>query len=176
MAAAFFSREAESLGEPVEIASAGLLPGGEPVPEEVLEVMGGYGVDLSSHRSRSLSAPLLAGSDLVVGMQRRHVREAVLLDAASWPRAFTLKALIERGGAVGAREPSTDVASWVESLHQGRTRSELAHRSSVDEVADPFGGPLAGYRAVATELAGLTHALAGLLWPGGRQQVGVAGS
>ncbi len=50
-------------------------------------------------------------------------------------------------------------------MHEGRTRAELAHRSSVDEVADPYGGPPAGYRAAAEELAALTGELAGLLWP-----------
>jgi len=33
-------------------------------------------------------------------------------------------------------------------------------------VADPFGGPAAGYEATADELDDLTGRLAALLWPG----------
>ena len=46
-----------------------------------------------------------------------------------------------------------------------RTRQSLAHRSSADEVADPYGGSLDRYRATAVELAELTAQLAVLLWP-----------
>ncbi len=170
MAAALFSREIDGRGQSVEISSAGILPGGAAVPAEVLEVMGAYGIDLSAHRSRSLTESLVADADLVVGMGRRHVREAVLLDSASWPRAFTLKSLVERGRVLGPRAPGSDVGSWLDAVHDGRTRSELAHRSSVDEVADPFGGPLAGYRTAARELEALTSELAELLWPSGAGQ------
>jgi protein-tyrosine phosphatase len=168
MAAAFFTREADGRGEAVETSSAGILPGGEPVPVEVVEVMATYGFDLSAHRSRSLTSALVAEADLVVGMGRRHVREAVALDSPSWPRAFSLKSLVERGRAVGSREPGTDLGAWLDAVHEGRTRTELARRSPVDEVADPYGGPLAGYRSAAEELAALTSELAGLLWPRGR--------
>ena len=32
-------------------------------------------------------------------------------------------------------------------------------------MEDPYGGPIAGYRSVADELAVLTRQLAGFLWP-----------
>jgi low molecular weight protein-tyrosine phosphatase len=175
MAAALFDREAGARGESVVTSSAGILPGGDPVPAEVLEVMGTYGIDLSAHRSRSLTAAAVAEADLLVGMGRRHVREAVLLDPPSWPRAFSLKSLVERGRAVGPREPGTEVSSWLDAVHDGRTRTELARRSNVDEVADPFGGPLAGYQSTAAELAALTSELVGLLWPPGGGPAGPAG-
>jgi protein-tyrosine phosphatase len=175
MAAALFAREIDGRGESVEISSAGILPGGAAVPAEVLEVMGDYGIDLSAHRSRSLTQSLVSGADLVVGMARRHVREAIVLDSASWPHAFTLKSLVERGRVVGPRAPGSDVGSWLDAVHDGRTRTELAHRSSIDEVADPFGGPLAGYRTAARELDALTSELAELLWPRGRGQADAGG-
>ncbi len=170
MAAALFAREMERRGEAVETPSSGLLPGGDPVPAEVLAVMAPLDVDLSSHRSRPMTAAHVAEADLVVGMGRRHVREAVLLDSSRWPRAFTLKELVERGRAVGPRAPLTDLSAWLDAVHDGRTRAELAHRSTVDEVADPYGGPIAGYRAVAEELAALAVDLARLLRPGGREE------
>lgn len=175
MAAALFAREVGGRAESVEAASAGILPGGDPVPPEVLEVMDTYGIDLSAHRSRTLTAEAVSEADLLVGMARRHVREAVLLDAEVWPRAFTLKSLVQRGRALGPRAPGSEVASWLGGVHDGRTRSELAHRSSVDEVADPYGGPLAGYRTAGKELEELTSELAELLWPRGFGQVDAEG-
>ena len=166
MAAALFARETAGSGESVETASAGILPGARAVPGEVVEVMGAYGIDLSGHRSRTIHAAVVADADLLVGMGRRHVREAVLLDPGSWPRAFTLKSLVQRGREVGPRAPGSDLTSWLDAVHDGRTRTELAHRSTVDEVADPYGGPLSGYRATARELSELTSELAALLWPG----------
>jgi protein-tyrosine phosphatase len=166
MAAALFAREIDGSAESVEISSAGILPVAGAVPEEVVEVMGTYGIDLSAHRSRTLTAPLVADADLLVGMARRHVREAVLLDPGIWPRAFTLKSLVQRGHEMGPRAPGSDLTSWLDGVHDGRTRSELAHRSTVDEVADPYGGPLSGYLATARELSELTSELAELLWPG----------
>jgi protein-tyrosine phosphatase len=165
MAAALFAREVDGRGESVETSSAGILPGGAPVPAEVREVMGTYGIDLSAHRSRTLTAALVGDADLLVGMGRRHVREAVLLDSGCWPRAFTFKSLVQRGREVGSLPPGSDLVSWLDALHDGRTRTELAGRSSVDEVADPYGGPLNGYRAAARELSQLTSELAELLWP-----------
>jgi protein-tyrosine phosphatase len=175
MAAALFAREVDGGGESVETSSAGILPGGAPVPTEVREVMSTYGIDLSSHRSRTLTEALVADADLLVGMGRRHVREAVLLDSGSWPRAFTFKSLVQKGREVGPRPPGSDLAPWLDALHEGRTRTELAGRSSVDEVADPYGGPFAGYRDAARELSRLTFDLAELLWPGRPVEVDTAG-
>ena len=166
MAAALFAREVEGLPEGVDPSSAGLLPGGSAVPREVLEVMVPYSVDLSEHRSRTVTSDLLAEADLVVGMGRRHVREAVLLAPTAWPRSFTLKELVRRARAVGARGPDDSMNTWIGALHEGRTRAGLAHHSSVDEVVDPYGGPLSGYREVAAELASLTGQLAASAWPG----------
>jgi len=168
MAAALFAGRIPDLTDPVEVSSAGLAEAGMadcPVPDEVLEVMLPFGIDLAAHRSQVITPSLLAGSDLIVGMARRHVQEAVLLDPPCWPKAFMLKELVRRGGALGPRRPDQGIRSWIDAVHGDRTRTALAHRSSADEVADPYGGSLDGYRATASELAGLTAELAALLWP-----------
>jgi protein-tyrosine-phosphatase len=165
MATAFLSGGRERRPDGVEAVSAGLLPGGMSPPPEVIETMGDYGLDLRSHRSRQLTRDMLGPADLVLGMARRHVQEAVLLDGASWPRAFTLKELVRRAQGVGPRADGAPVRPWVESLHAGRTRAELAHRDATDEVADPFGGPPEGYRATAAELDVLVRRLGALLRP-----------
>ncbi len=165
MAAALFADRIPDHADLVEVSSAGLLDGGSAVPDEVLEVMAPYGIDLRAHRSRRLTQPLLEGADLVVGMGRRHVQEAVLLDPPCWPQAFRLKELVRRGDAIGPRRPDQGLRSWIDDAHGDRTRSSLAHHSATDDVVDPYGGPIAGYRSVADELAVLTGQLAGFLWP-----------
>ena len=165
MAAALFADRIPDHADSVEVSSAGLLEGGTAVPEEVLEVMAPYGIDLRAHRSRRLTQPLLEGADLVLGMSRRHVQEAVLLDPPSWPQAFKLKELVRRGEASGPRRPDQGLRSWIDDAHGHRTRSTLANYSDTDDVEDPYGGPIAGYRSVADELAVLTRQLAGFLWP-----------
>lgn len=169
MAAALFAARIEGVSPTVEVSSAGVLTFTEaqarPVPGEVLELMAPLGIDLGAHRSRALTLPLLEEADLVIGMSRRHVQEAILLDPPSWPRSFLLKDLVRRGSAHGPRRPDQGFRSWIDEVHGDRTRESLAHRSKVDEVADPYGGTLDDYRSTVEELGHLTDQLARLLWP-----------
>ncbi len=169
MAAALFAEHIGLLADPVEVSSAGISAtgelGGRGVPDEVLEVMAPYGIDLRTHRSRVLTQPLLEQADLIIGMGRRHVQEAVLLDPPSWPKSFMLKELVRRGDELGPRRADQGFRSWIDAAHGGRTRQGLVQRHPADEVEDPYGGPLAQYRATAAELAQLTAQLARLLWP-----------
>jgi protein-tyrosine-phosphatase len=165
MAAAFLGGGRDDRRTELEVASAGLLPGGMAPPPEVIATMDAYGLDLRDHRSHQMSVDMLGPADLILGMARRHVQEAVVLDGVVWPRAFTLKELVRRGEAIGPRPDRLPVRSWVEFVHAGRTRAELAGRSSMDEVADPFGGPPEGYREAAAEIGGLVTRLTALLRP-----------
>jgi protein-tyrosine phosphatase len=169
MASALFAAQMHHHTESVSVSSAGIRAGRgltpDAVPDEVLEVMDTYGIDLRDHRSRALTATMLQEADLVIGMGRRHVQEAVLLDSESWPHAFMLKELVRRGELIGARPPAQPVESWIATVHGDRTRGSLAHRSGADEVADPYGKTLADYRSTAAELDRLTAQLTALLWP-----------
>ena len=165
MAAALFAHRTEHHVDRPRVASAGLGESGRPVPVEVSEVMADRGIDLSDHRSTTLAAPQVAGADLVVGMSLRHVQESVLLVPASWERTFRLKELVRRGEFLGPRLPGQDPAAWIRAVQGDRRRDSLAHRSPEDDVADPYGGPLAGYETTAAELDDLTARLAALLWP-----------
>jgi protein-tyrosine phosphatase len=147
------------------VASAGLGEAGLPVPDEVLEVMSRRGIDLRGHRSTTLTRALVSDADLIVGMSLRHVQEAVLLDPGAWERTFRLKELVRRGEFVGPRLPGQEVDAWVRAAQGDRDRSALAHVSPAEDVADPYGGPYAGYEVTAAELDDLTGALAALLWP-----------
>jgi protein-tyrosine phosphatase len=165
MASALFTARIQNHTDAVEVSSAGLRAAEGSVPEEVVEVIGEYGIDLGGHESRVLTPSILQGADLVIGMSRRHMQEAVLLDPPSRPHAFMFKELVRRGSLIGPRRPDQGFRSWIEAAHGDRTRESLLDRSGTDEVADPYGGSLADYRATAVELSGLTDQLIRLLWP-----------
>ena len=165
MAAAHLGVVVGDLDEHVTVASAGLLESGHPVASETLSVMASYGIDLAAHRSTRLTAAAVESADLVLGLERRHAREAILLVPAAWDRTFTLKELVRRGEKAGPRPPGLARSAWLASLLDGRERTDLVGRSPEDDVAAPLGGSLADYRATAAELADLVHRLAGLFWP-----------
>jgi protein-tyrosine-phosphatase len=153
------------LHEPPTPSSAGLLEGGRPVTAHTLSVMASFGVDLSGHRSTELTTKAIEDADLILGMERRHGREVVLRDPSAFGRTFTVKDLVRRGEKLGPRRPGQSLARWLETLGEGRERSDLVGLSAEDEVADPVGGNLAAHRATATELSGLVQRMARFLWP-----------
>jgi protein-tyrosine phosphatase len=164
MAAALLDHRIRDLAEPVEVVSAGIRKTDSTVPDEAFEVMAPYGIDLTGHRKQKITEALLQQSDLIVGMGRRHVQEAILLDPPCWPQAFTLKELVRRGEAVGPRRRDQGIRSWIDAVQGDRSRESLAHRSPSDEVEDPYGGSLARFQATAVELDGLIGQLVRLLW------------
>jgi len=152
-------------GGGAHVHSAGILAGGHPVTTETGEVMDDWGIDASDHRSRQLTAELVAGADLVVGMERRHVAEACVLDPGAWGRSFTLKELVRRGEGVGPRPPGQSVAAWLASVHEGRARIDLLGASEADDVADPVVYFRVGYKQTAAEIDGLVDRVDRLVWP-----------
>jgi protein-tyrosine-phosphatase len=106
----------------------------------------------------------VAGADLVIGMARSHVREAVALAGpAVVNRAFTLKEIVRRGEERGGRAAGEPVDAWLARLAAGRRINDLLGDSDADDVADPIGGPRRHYERTATELDDLTARLARLL-------------
>jgi protein-tyrosine phosphatase len=114
--------------------------------------------------STQLAADDLSAADAVVTMSRQHLREAVLLVPDVWPRAFTLPQLVRRGEQVGPRVAGQTIDEWLAQVHEGRQRMDMIGTVREDDVADPYGGPDAGYRRMATALADFTDRLGDLLW------------
>lgn len=82
MAEAVFREELGSDAEAIDIVSAGTSAlEGQPASEGAREAAERAGLDLSRHRSRRASAPLLREADLVLVMEREHARAAVALGA-----------------------------------------------------------------------------------------------
>jgi protein-tyrosine-phosphatase len=167
MAAALLARRLDDAGLKATVSSAGLLFDGKPATDHGRAVMADRGIDTSGHQSRRLRPDLVTGVDLVIGMARRHVREAVaLVGPAVMGRAFTLKEIVRRGEERGGRTAEEPLEDWLARLAVGRRPTDLLGESDADDVADPIGGPRRGYERAADELDDLTARLARLLGAG----------
>lgn len=164
MAAALLNRRLSGLGVVLPVRSAGTLGSGSPALPEVVSIMGGYGLDVSSHRSRTACVADLAAASLVLGMARENIRHAVVAVPDIWPRAFTIKELVRRGEHIGPRARYEPLARWLARVHAGRERMSLLGAAAEDDVADPAGGQPHAYAQTAALLDRLVNRLAELCW------------
>jgi protein-tyrosine phosphatase len=164
MAQVLLTDRLAALGQVASVRSGGMLGDGEPPRPEAITAMAGYGLDLTSHRSRRVTTDDLERADLTLAMARENLRYAVVTAPAIWPRAFTICELVRRGQAIGRRRPGESLAGWLARAHEGRKRVALLGESSDDDVADPTGGPQRGYTETAAILSGLADQLVRLCW------------
>ena len=149
----------------VHVSSAGILGRGDSPPPEVITVMASRNCVVTGHRSRIVTPDDLAGADLVIGMAREHVRHAVVISPSAWPRTFTFRELVRRGRLIGSRVPGESLAGWLARIAPDRDRRTMLGASSLDDIADPTGGPLRGYEDTATVIDQLARELTALYWP-----------
>jgi protein-tyrosine phosphatase len=163
MAEGILRRLLADAGIPASVDSAGLYEGGAPATATAVAVLGEDGIDISGHRSRHLGTVELGAADLVIGMERRHLQEAVLLDPTIRSRCFTLPELARRAEAGGPRRAGQPLREWAASLTADRLPSELL--GTDDAVADPIGGSRARYQETAELLADLLQRVVHQAWP-----------
>jgi protein-tyrosine phosphatase len=165
LAGAILSAVAKARGIDLEIGTAGLGGDGAPATDVTVAVAEGRGLDLGEHRSRTLTPDVLEDADLILGMERVHAREAVVLRPSVWPRSFTLKEFVRRAERIGARPPDEDLSVWIARIHAGRERVDLLGASPLDDVSDPTGGTLVEHEDTADVLDDLVERLVRLAWP-----------
>ena len=172
MAEALLRHRLESRSVGAHVHSAGLLEAGRPASAHGVTVLQTMGLDLTGHRSRTMSGELLTSADLVLGMARLHVREAVVFVPSIWPRAFTLKELVRRGTEVGPRTTGQPFDEWLAKCHAGRTHADLLGDTLDDDVDDPIGTARANYERTAAELKDLVDRLVDLAFPSSPLEAG----
>jgi protein-tyrosine phosphatase len=166
MAAAFLARGLERAGVDAQVLSAGTnAEVGRPAASPVVETMRGFGIELSEHVSRQLTPQLARGAHVVLGLTREHLREAVMMDPRLLDTGFTVKELARRAGMQGYRPATEDVVPWLGKLVADRDVLELMGADPIDDVADPIGGPMAGYQDSAAELHELVDRIIRTVWP-----------
>ncbi|MGH9226639.1 MAG: hypothetical protein ACRD2W_23275 [Acidimicrobiales bacterium] len=164
VAEALLRHSLAAAGVEATVRSAGLLDLGQRASVHSVDVLAGRGIDLSAHRSQTMTRDLLVRADLVIAMAREHVREAVVMAPEVFARTFTLKELVRRGVDVGSRHAGQPLDRWLSYAHTGRTATSLMGHSTDDDVADPIGQPRPAYERMVGELEGLIADLVSLLW------------
>jgi protein-tyrosine phosphatase len=164
IAAALLKLRLQEIGTDVIVQSAGLRDAGPRIDNGAATALERYGVDLRIHRSRRLDAEMVRRATLILGLEREHVREVVLLDPSAWPRTFTLKQIVRRGEEKGGRQPGESIEQWIARAHADRTRTELLGADPIDDVADPYGGAPGDYGDAAEEIDELVASLVRLAW------------
>lgn len=165
MAAVMLRSRLEDRGIPVEVASAGFLTHDRPAPPQVLDVLRTRGLDASDHRSRRLVAADLDEPDLVLCMERQHVREVTVLAPHAFERTFTVPELARRARLHGPRRPDESVRDWLGRVGTGRRPSDLLGNGGDDEVPDPYGRAKSAYRRTAEMLDELLDVVVSHLYP-----------
>ena len=165
LAEGFLRDRVEARRLPVTVSSTGITFAGRPATREAIAVAADRGVNINAHLSRVLDATQLGDADLIIGMERQHVREAVVLDGDALGRCFTLPELVRRANEAGVRKTGETLREWLGRLGAGRVPSDLLGFDETDEVADPFQRGIAQYELCAREIAELVDELVALAWP-----------
>jgi protein-tyrosine phosphatase len=153
------------------VRSTGLTARGRPATDEAIAVAAAMGIDIRAHRSRVLNGRMIDDADLIVGLERFHVREVVLLRPDASSRAFTLKELCRRGDTIGSRAAGEPLARWLERAATGRRLVDLVGMSPLDDVADPFQRSIDAYQQCLDEIAPLVDRVVALAWPNASEDV-----
>lgn len=124
-----------------------------------------FGLDLRPHMARRLDVGMVARADMVIGMERSHVREVVLADPPAFSKSFTLREIVRRGAERGGRNSLQSLPEWLTYLGEGRRHLDLIGDSPRDDILDPMGGKPKEYRVMLNDLEALTQALHSLTWP-----------
>jgi protein-tyrosine phosphatase len=128
---------------------------GSGAMEGSIRAAGERGADIGSHLARRLHPEMVEDADLVVCMAADH-RDAVV---RAWPaveaKTFTIKELVRLLEASTPGGPLPERVAAAASARNGFRPSE--------DVRDPLGDPIEGYREVADELHDLAGRLAAAL-------------
>ena len=165
MAEALLRERLRARGITATVSSVGITFDGRAATDDAIQAAEAYNLDISEHRSRLMSADLVHRANLVIGMERLHAREAVVLGDSLLPRCFTLKELVRRGEAIGARRQDESIEAWLARANEGRRPMELLGESDDDNVADPYLGSPKVYAACIAEIDDLVERLVNLMWP-----------
>lgn len=148
----------------VRVASAGLLFDGRPAEPNAVRAMEKRGIDLSGFRSQTLSADLLGGASVILGMERAHVREVCILDPDLFPVTFPFREFVAAATHAGPRVDRS-LRDWTADLGRLRAPTDYLVDDPTGEVADPMGGSRRTFRACADQLAQLVDDLVEVAWP-----------
>jgi len=111
------------------------------------------GLDLREHVSQRVTDEVVAGSHLVLTMERRHVIDVVTDHGGHINRTFTLPEMVGYAEYAGSPRPDEYLQDWIDRITVFRDPSQLlGGPEAPPEVPDPIGGPNRMFRRTADEL------------------------
>lgn len=139
--------------------SAGFLEADRAMPDELIRVLSGRGIEGRHHRSYQIDEASLAAADLVLTMESSHVQQATALMREAFPKVVPLKEAalaVERlgSGALGVGEILDDL---------NRDRDPRSYLGSRWDVQDPYGRRTQHYRRAVEEIEQLVGSVIGSL-------------
>jgi protein-tyrosine-phosphatase len=167
MAEAFARREFAQRGIAANVSSCGLLSDGRPAAGEVIDLLADRGLDVTDHRSRTMTPELIDRSTLIIGMERMHVIEIVTRDETAFDKTFTLPELVRRLEGLSLDEDGTTPAPTdvLAAVAEGRTHRDLLRIIGDDEIPDPIGKSGRFFDRTADEIDALVIRMVDVLWP-----------
>lgn len=154
MGAAILQHQLDARGIDSVVASAGTIgPTGLPVDPEASAAVSKWGMDLRDHQPRVFTKEIGVeeGADLIITMERQHLRHLVALDRRTWMRTYTLKELIRRIANAGPIAQSS-LTVWTTALGTERRAAEMLDDNPLDDITDPYGRGSAAVEETAQEL------------------------
>ena len=148
----------------ITVGSIGQLFDGRRAESGAIKAIADRGIDLSGHLSRKQTPALIAGSSLILGMERLHVRDLAILAPGTFDRTFTLPEFVR---LVEQEPPRTDrnLRRWVERIGSARQHLGYLSDADADSVADPMGRSNRVFRACAAEIEELIDRMVERVWP-----------
>lgn len=134
----------------VVASSAGTIARpGLAIAPEMAQLLADDHVPSPGFESSPLTERLIQDADLILALAREHRSRVVSLVPAALRRTYTLKEFARLASAVPQSE-LVDIPCTAGDRLRTLTRLAARHRCPVeadaDDVADPYGGTLAGYR------------------------------
>ncbi|WP_432834214.1 low molecular weight phosphatase family protein [Dactylosporangium sp. CA-092794] len=148
-------RLARALGLAAQSAGTHAVPGRE-LPAHAATVLRELGADPAGFRSRRVTPPLLTGAELVLTASRAERAHCVTLAPATAARTFTLR---QYGRYLAALPPGPLTPAAVAGV-RGRLQPGTP---ADDDLDDPFGGPIEGFRDCAETITAILRLLASRL-------------
>lgn len=149
---------------PVVVASAGTHAlAGSRMTEQTANLLVEHGANPSGFVARQLTAALVRDAALVLALTREHRARVVDLDPSALRRTFTLR---ELGRIVASLDPDdlpaapTTAGRLTDLVALAPSRRGPARTPADDDVADPYGRPLAAYRDTFAQIVPAVDAIA----------------
>jgi protein-tyrosine-phosphatase len=158
---------ARSTGASVEILARGLQDGPDVLPAALERALADVDLEVARPVGVALAREEARAADLCLFMERRLLREVVVVDRRIWPACFTVREFARRALDQPPGDEET-FAQWRAILHAGRTSEELLGADERDDVADPgLDARVEAYATMIATLADVTARVAPFLtnWP-----------